>query len=81
MQCLFVEACIADSPYGIERYYDSSLDLKRFILTQSRLDWFQQQFASWNDFYQPVFAQIRTQHGMGFTFNMIDADKLLNFKS
>ena len=43
--------------------------------------WFQGQFSTFNEYIQPVFAEIKTQFAMGYTFNIIDADKLLNFKS
>jgi hypothetical protein len=44
-------------------------------------DWFQEQFAAFNEQIKPVFALIRTRFAMGYTFNIIDADKLLDFKS
>ncbi|CAG9811156.1 unnamed protein product [Chironomus riparius] len=46
---------------------------------QSNVGWFQDQFSSFNGKYQPDFAEIRTSRGMGFTFNMIDADEMFNF--
>ena len=44
-----------------------------------KFDWFREQFSSFNGKYQPEFAEIRTSRGMGFTFNMIDADEMFNF--
>ena len=45
----------------------------------SQIIWFREQFSSFNDKYQPEFAEIRTSRGMGFTFNMIEADEMFNF--
>ncbi|CAG9811153.1 unnamed protein product [Chironomus riparius] len=45
----------------------------------SKVDWFRDQFSSFNGKYQPEFAEIRTSRGMGFTFNMIDAGEMFNF--
>jgi hypothetical protein len=47
--------------------------------TNAKLSWFLEQFSSFNDKYQPEFAEIRTIRGYGYTFNMIDADELFNF--
>jgi hypothetical protein len=44
----------------------------------SKIDWFYDQITSFNGKYEPKFAEIRTSRGMGFAFNMIDADKMLN---
>jgi hypothetical protein len=46
----------------------------------SMAEWFRYQYSSFNDKYQPKFAEIRTTRGMGFTFGMIDAEKLINFE-
>jgi hypothetical protein len=45
----------------------------------SRLDWFHQQNVSWDDKYAPTFTEIRTIRGMGFVFNSIATENLLNF--
>ncbi|KAL7013162.1 hypothetical protein ACKWTF_015224 [Chironomus riparius] len=49
------------------------------LKTNSKVDWFREQFSSFNGKYQPEFAEIRTSRGMGFTFNMIGADEMFNF--
>jgi len=46
---------------------------------RSPVSWFREQFSTFNGKYQPEFAEIRTSRGMGFTFNMIDADEMFNF--
>lgn len=46
---------------------------------ESQIAWFREQFSMFNRHYQPEFSEIRTLRGMGFTFNMINADELLNF--
>ncbi|KAL7015667.1 hypothetical protein ACKWTF_016585 [Chironomus riparius] len=47
------------------------------IEQESQVDWFREQFSTFNQ-YQLEFSEIRTLRGMGFTFNMIDAEDLLN---
>ena len=48
----------------------------------SKLDqWFQEQYFSLNGLYHPVFATMPTVRGMGYTFNVFDADELFNFES
>lgn len=39
-------------------------------------DWFSNQSATWNRQFEPAFAEMVTQQGMGFTFNMIDSSAL-----
>lgn len=48
------------------------------IKSSSEVLWFQDQFSSFNENFQPSFAEIRTQRGMGFSFNLIEANELLN---
>jgi len=43
----------------------------------SQTEWFKVQQASWNDKYSVPFAEIQTKRGMGWTFNMLDAEDLL----
>lgn len=49
------------------------------IKEESRIGWFSDQFSSFNGKYFPEFAEIRTPRGMGFTFNIIAADKMFDF--
>lgn len=44
----------------------------------SLLSWFQEQFSTFNGDFQPEFSEVRTTRGYGYTFNLIDADELLN---
>lgn len=50
------------------------------IKNNSRLEWFQDQIYKLNGLYNLVFTQMPTQSGMGYTFNLLDADEVLNFK-
>ena len=51
----------------------------KLLKEDSQVGWFRDQLSSFNGKYQPEFAEIRTSRGMGFTFNMIDADEMFNF--
>lgn len=50
-----------------------------YIKKDSPVDWFKEQFASWNENYAPALAEIGTRRGTAFSFNMIQAEKLFNF--
>ena len=52
--------------------------IEDMIKETSEIQWFQQQFSAFNGKFRPVFAEIQTQRGMGFSFNLIDDDELLN---
>jgi hypothetical protein len=52
--------------------------LKAFKKT-SQAKWFEQQSASWKEKFQVKFAEVRTSRGIGFSFNLIDDEELLNF--
>lgn len=49
-----------------------------FIKKHSTVDWFKDQFATWNQKNAPVFSEIVTKRGVAFTFNMIPAEILFN---
>ncbi|KAG5671285.1 hypothetical protein PVAND_001490 [Polypedilum vanderplanki] len=51
-----------------------------FIRLHSKVDYFKQQFATWNDKFQVNFTEIRTIYGLGFSFNLLDSKKLLHYK-
>lgn len=50
--------------------------IDQIIKESSKIDFFQNQFATFNRKIQPTFSEVQIGHGMGFTFNLIDADKL-----
>lgn len=62
-------------------FYDFKSDAKKLMQNEPQTVWFQDQFSTFNEDVKPVFAEIRTQFAVGYTFNIIDADKLLNFES
>lgn len=45
------------------------------IKNWSQIDWFQNQFATWNKKFQPEFTEVWTKSGIGFAFNMLDPSK------
>ncbi|KAG5667483.1 hypothetical protein PVAND_015463 [Polypedilum vanderplanki] len=47
---------------------------------ESQVEYFKQQFATWNYKYQVDFTEVRTYFGMGFSFNLVDSEKLFNYK-
>ena len=61
--------------------YNTQTQTISMIRNNSKLIWFQDQTFTLNGKYHPVFAEIPTQLGMGYTFNLLDADDLLNFDS
>ncbi|KAG5668707.1 hypothetical protein PVAND_016636 [Polypedilum vanderplanki] len=50
------------------------------IKTQSQIDLFLQQNATWNEKFSASFAEILTTFTVGFSFNLIESEKLLNYK-
>ena len=67
--------------HGHKGGYDVSFVklILKLLKEDSQIGWFRDQLSSFNGKYQPEFAEIRTSRGMGFTFNMIDAEKMFNF--
>jgi hypothetical protein len=43
-------------------------------------EWFQNQTASWNTHFKPIFTETLTRRGYGFTFNMLDNSKMFTDK-
>lgn len=46
--------------------------------TFSKIDWFKSQNASFGKVFSVPFAEILTGRSVGFTFNILDFDELLN---
>jgi hypothetical protein len=66
---------------GREKFiFNSNSDVADFLrnLTMQRLR-FADSESFWNGKFKPQFAETLTRVGLGFSFNMIDADDLLNF--
>jgi amiloride-sensitive sodium channel len=61
------------------------VDLRPYIVDMlketSEVHWFQQQFSTFGTKYQPMFAEVWTQRGMGFSFNLKDSEELLDFRN
>ena len=79
--CLCFENCIPTNNFEGKTNYDFSSDAIKLMQNEAAIDWFQDQFSVFNKNIKPVFAKIRTRFAMGYTFNILNADKLLNFKS
>jgi hypothetical protein len=55
---------------------DGIEDLVNKLRNYSNFEWFANQTASWNTFYQAEFVEFLTKRGFGFTFNMLEPSKL-----
>lgn len=49
-----------------------------YLRNRSNEQNFRHQKASWNSQYNTVFAKRLTSHGFGYSFNILDADEILN---
>lgn len=54
--------------------------MMNMIRNKSKLEWFLDQEITLNEQYNPVFAEILTERGIGYSFNLMDAGELMNFK-
>lgn len=50
--------------------------VRKLFLTE----WFENQTASWNTYYQPDFTEVLTKRGFGYSFNMLPALQLFTKK-
>lgn len=73
--------------YGYEftpEKYNPSINFIPYFLNllkeEAQFDWFRRQTATFNGIFQSQFAMTRTKNGMGYTFNMMDAEELLNLE-
>lgn len=55
-------------------------DLVKILRGMARMEWFEEQSASWNKIYGAPFARRLTPFGYCFTFNIINATDLMNLK-
>jgi hypothetical protein len=78
----FINCILCETPFYYE-IFEKLAERKtilNFIRNASLIGWFRQQHATWNRKFQVNFTEVRTYFGMAFTFNMMQADKLMNFK-
>jgi hypothetical protein len=77
---MYVEAMLCDHDLDeIGKYsprMNKSEDLMKKIKKYYQPKWFVKQKASWNLRYKPVFSEVLTKFGYGFTFNMLPKSKL-----
>lgn len=55
-------------------------EIPQFIKQKSQLDWFKSQSAVWREKIRPEFAEIWTIRGMGFVFNSMSGEDLLEYE-
>ena len=55
-------------------------DHVKIMKAYSRVRWFKEQSAVWNDKYRPEFVEFLGVNGIGFTFNMLRPEKLYHEK-
>ncbi|CAG9808827.1 unnamed protein product [Chironomus riparius] len=79
--CTCFKNCVPIEYFDDELFHDFTSDAKKLMQSEPETVWFQAQFSTFNEIINPVYAEIRTQLAMGYTFNIIDTNKLLNFKS
>ena len=79
--CICFRNCIPAENFEDKKFHDFTVDAKAMMEDEAATDWFQEQFSDFNEYIKPVFAKVRTQFAMGYTFNMIEDVELLNFKS
>lgn len=60
--------------------YSSNSEVVDFLMnmTENRV-WFNESKSTWNSKNDPEFVEILTRQGLSFTFNIIDAEDLMNF--
>ena len=67
--------------YGTRRSvnYTSTSDFVDLLRNYTHLNrpWFINKKAKWNKLVDPPFAEILTQNGFGYTFNLMDMSELL----
>lgn len=71
--CLVAEHLVFDftpNDIYIKKVYENYRD-------NSNVMFFKQQFALWKDQFSPMFAEILLPYARGFSFNLLDAKKLL----
>jgi hypothetical protein len=79
--------CFDKSNYGLNAQtftYNKSSHFVRFlneIASEYQRDWFDSRKAVWNRQTVPKFTETIVRHGIGYSFNMINADDWLNFDS
>lgn len=62
------------------KFNTQTADLVTILRDMAKLEWFEEQSASWNKIYGAPFAVRLTPFGFCFTFNIINASDLMNLK-
>lgn len=60
--------------------FTSTSDFVKMLLEEfhDERPWFKYRNAKWESIINPPFAEILTNYGFGYTFNLIDKSELLN---
>lgn len=74
--------CELDESSFNDIYMNSTIrqSFEPFYRSFSELEFYKQQTAIWNKAYVPKFAETFTARGYGFSFNMIEMEKLFHLK-
>lgn len=75
--------CSADFEWKIGKKKINLLGLIEFPLKvrqKSQIDWFKGQSAVWGEKFRPEFAEIWTIRGIGFVFNSMEGEDLLEYE-
>lgn len=75
--------CYDDDPFSLGDMsfnFSKKSEFVEFLrnMTEQR-SWFDESRATWNSWSEPQFIETILNQGLGFTFNMIDLEDLLNF--
>lgn len=60
------------------KFYTQYPDLIEKIRNETDTERFSQHFSSWNSAKKPVFVQIPTRRGFGYSFNLVQSGKMFN---
>lgn len=76
-------AFLVNGPYEIPfemhlNYTDHEKYIAEEIKAFSKFEWFRQQKGSFGKYYSAPFAEILMVRGLGFTFNIMDSEEMLN---
>lgn len=63
---------------GVYEEFDFTKGIMFHMKNNTLKSWFETQSASWDQKFSPEFSEVFTRRGMAFSFNMVEASKLLN---
>jgi hypothetical protein len=72
-------ACFDFYEDGVQLQQIASEMFPKHIRKESTTSWMMDQQAIWNKKFIPTLTEVRSWYGMGFSFNLQDVSKILNF--